>query len=250
VRVELAGISFDDIGTERTVALIREWSADGSNGFVCTPNVDYVVRADRDPDFREALEAARIRVPDGMGVVYGSRIAGRPISQTVTGRLLPEALIGAVPRPADLPIALFGGEPGVAEGAAERLTAMGATVAAAFGPGMNFVVGSSEDARCVTRLKESSASVFFVGLGAPKQEIWMARHWTELPGVLVGIGAGLDVLAGRVPEAPRWMTGVGLEWLFRLAHEPRRLARRYLWDDPQFFVWMLQSRLLSHASRR
>lgn len=238
----IAGIEFHDIGFAPTVDRIIEWARSGKRGYVCTPNVDYIVRSRRDPAFRDSILAADLRVPDGMWVIYGSRIAGRPLRATVTGRLLPQAVVRAM-GDGQLPIALFGGPPGVAEGAAERLRANGALVVEAFGPGMDFVIGSEEDAVAVERIKRSGARIVFVGLGAPKQEGWMLRHRDELDVVLVGIGAGLDVLAGRVREAPSWMTRTGMEWAFRLAHEPRRLARRYLVDDPRFLWWMARERI-------
>jgi exopolysaccharide biosynthesis WecB/TagA/CpsF family protein len=77
----------------------------------------------------------------------------------------------------------------------------------------------------------------------------MARHAGELPAVLIGVGAAVDILAGRSPAAPAWMTRRGVEWTFRLIHEPRRLARRYLWDDPRFFWWMLQQRVSRRGGR-
>jgi N-acetylglucosaminyldiphosphoundecaprenol N-acetyl-beta-D-mannosaminyltransferase len=109
---------------------------------------------------------------------------------------------------------------------------------------MNFEIGSPEDVALTSELRSSGAGVVFVSLGAPRQAIWMARHTADLPNsVLVGVGAAVDVLAGRVSAAPVWMTRVGLEWLYRLLHEPRRLARRYLVDDPRFFLWVLGQRL-------
>jgi N-acetylglucosaminyldiphosphoundecaprenol N-acetyl-beta-D-mannosaminyltransferase len=78
----------------------------------------------------------------------------------------------------------------------------------------------------------------------------MARHASELPAVLVGVGAAVDVIAGRSPSAPAWMTRRGIEWAFRLVHEPRRLARRYLWDDPRFFWWMVRQRARRGRGRR
>jgi len=108
---------------------------------------------------------------------------------------------------------------------------------------MKFVVGSDEDREATARLLASPARVIFVALGAPKQELWMERHAPELHDrVLVGVGAAVDVLGGRVREAPQWVTAYGLEWLFRLAQEPRRLSRRYIWDDPRFLWWMVQAR--------
>ncbi len=116
-------------------------------------------------------------------------------------------------------------------------------VADAFAPPVGFAIDSDADREALHRLQGTDAAVIFVGLGAPKQELWMARHANDLPGrVLVGVGSAIDVLAGEVPEAPRWMTRVGAEWLFRLAHEPRRLARRYLIDDPRFLWWMARTR--------
>lgn len=237
----IAGIPFNDIGFAATVERIVGWARDRSYGYVCTPNVDYIVRARREPDFRLALLDARLRVPDGMGVIYGSRLTGRPLARSVTGRLLPPAVVAAV-RADPLPIAVFGGRAGVAHRAAAALERRGAVIADAFGPPMGFRVGSDDDARATARLAASGARIVFVGLGAPRQELWMRRVHTELESVLVGVGAGVDVLAGEVREAPPWMTRVGLEWLFRLAQEPRRLGRRYLVDDPRFFWWMLRAR--------
>ena len=107
---------------------------------------------------------------------------------------------------------------------------------------MGFVVGSDEDIELTRQLRDSGADVIFVCLGAPLQELWMARHTSELPAVLIGVGAAADVLGGKSPPAPAWMTRLGLEWAFRLSHEPRRLTPRYIFDDPRFFWWMLRQR--------
>jgi N-acetylglucosaminyldiphosphoundecaprenol N-acetyl-beta-D-mannosaminyltransferase len=240
--VEIDGLPIHAVSFDRAADLIASWAGDGSGGYVCTPNVDHIVKARRDPAFRRALEGARLRVPDGMGIVYGSRIAGTALAGTVTGRLLPAA-VGRRLTQAGQSIALFGGPPGVAEHAMVALHHEGIDVAAAITPPMGLVPRSEADAEAVRRLRESGARAVFVSLGAPKQELWMAAHEGELPGVvLVGVGAALDVIGGRFRAAPPWMTRLGLEWLFRLANEPRRLARRYLWDDPRFFLWMAQAR--------
>jgi N-acetylglucosaminyldiphosphoundecaprenol N-acetyl-beta-D-mannosaminyltransferase len=110
------------------------------------------------------------------------------------------------------------------------------------------VIGSDSDARLLEQVAESGSRLVLVALGAPRQERWMAAHRDALGGrVLVGIGAGLDIVAGRFREAPRWMTRTGLEWVFRLAQEPRRLARRYLVDDPAIFAWALRQRIRSRS---
>jgi exopolysaccharide biosynthesis WecB/TagA/CpsF family protein len=238
--VNLAGIPIHNTTFADAVALIAGWVRDGSGGTVCTPNVDHLVKARRQPEFRDALLSMRLRVPDGMGIVYGSRIAGTPLKGTVTGRLLPEAL--AAELGPDTGLAIFGGRPGVAEAAARALSKRGARVDAALAPRMGFQVGSEEDVELTRQLRESGARVVFVCLGAPRQELWIARHASELDAVLIGVGAAVDVLAGRSPSAPAWMTRLGLEWAFRLSHEPRRLTPRYVWDDPRFFWWMVRQR--------
>jgi N-acetylglucosaminyldiphosphoundecaprenol N-acetyl-beta-D-mannosaminyltransferase len=245
--VQIGSIWLDDVTTAEHDAQVEAWLAEpaASPRYVCTPNVDYVIRSGRDPIFRAAINAANLRVPDGMWIVYASRIAGRPLRGTVTGRLILPRLAGYC-RDKGLTMALMGAGPGVAAAAAERLRAdyPGLEINHAMTPPKPFVVGSSEDAAIMARLRADPPALLFVALGAPKQEIWMKTHAAELaPMVLIGVGAALDVVAGRVKEAPRWMTRTGLEWLFRLAQEPRRLARRYLWDDPRIIGWAVATRL-------
>jgi len=238
--VDITGIPIHNVTFDQTVKLIAGWVADGSRGTVSTPNVDHVVKSRRHPAFRAAVMSMRLRVPDGMGIVYGSRIAGTPLKGTVTGRLLPEALAAELgPK---VGIAIFGGKPGAAEAAGQALEKQGARILAALAPGMGFVVGSDEDLELTRQLRESGADIVFVCLGAPLQELWMVRHASELPAVLIGVGAAADVLGGMSAPAPAWMTRLGLEWAFRLYHEPRRLTPRYILDDPRFFWWMLKQR--------
>jgi len=238
----IAGIPVHDVTFDEAADLITGWGREGSGGYVYTPNVDDVVKAAKMPAFHRAVLGARLRVPDGMGIIYGARIAGTYLRGTVTGRKLPMA-VGLRLASEGLGIALFGGAPRTAELAAASLARHGVRVADAFGPPMGFQVGSRDDAAATERLRASGANVVFVGLGAPKQALWMERRVQDLDRtVLVGVGAAIDVLAGRIAPAPDWMTRVGLEWAFRLAMEPKRLAKRYLVDDPRFFWWMLRER--------
>ncbi len=244
--VAIANLTLHDVdpdGADRTLAA---WLTDPASGrVVCTPNVDYVVRCRRDASFRDAVQSCDLRVPDGMWIVYASRLAGRPLRASVTGRLL-------VPRMASYcrdrgrAIALVGAGPRVAQDAAARLQGdfPGLHVTQTITPPTPFIVGSDEDQAIVQRLAADLPAIIFVALGAPRQELWMARHRDALaPAILIGVGQAFDVLAGRVREAPAWMTRVGLEWAFRLAQEPRRLARRYLVDDPWILWWALRTRL-------
>jgi N-acetylglucosaminyldiphosphoundecaprenol N-acetyl-beta-D-mannosaminyltransferase len=245
--VAIGDLMLDNHTPAEADAIIESWAhqPDGRGRFVCTPNVDYVVRARRDPSFRGAVNAADLRVPDGMWIVYASRIAGRPLRATVTGRLLLPRLATTC-RDHGLAIGIIGAGPGIAEAAARNLRASnpGLEVWHAISPPARFVVDSAADREIVREIAARPPSILFVALGAPKQEVWMQRHVADFPdSVLIGVGAGVDIVAGRFRVAPSWMTRVGLEWLFRLAQEPRRLAHRYLVDDPWILWWAIRTRL-------
>ena len=244
--VQIGSIFLDNVTAGEADAQIKAWLGEGetSGRYVCTPNVDYVIQSGRDPVFRAAINEASLRVPDGMWIVYSSRLAGRPLRGTVTGRLM-------VPRFAEycagkgLTLGLMGAGPGVAQAAAGKLRAdyPALLITQVITPPKPFVVGSPEDAAILATLKADRPALLFVALGAPRQEVWMNAHAAELaPTVVIGVGAALDVVSGKVREAPHWMTRIGLEWLFRLAQEPRRLSRRYLWDDPRILGWALATR--------
>ena len=126
----------------------------------------------------------------------------------------------------------------------ERLRELGGNVVAAVNPAMGFEIGGTADEEATRTLVAANPSVLIVGLGAPKQERWMAAHAAQFPHtVMLGLGQTIDVLGGRVPTAPGWMTRVGLEWAFRMLRDPVRIGRRVFVDDPPFFWWMLRARL-------
>jgi N-acetylglucosaminyldiphosphoundecaprenol N-acetyl-beta-D-mannosaminyltransferase len=243
--VSVGELTIHDVRFDEAVRRIQRWATERSGGYVCTPNADYVVRSRHDAEFRGAIQQARLRVPDGMWMVYASRIAGRGLHGTVTGRLLLPA-VAEVAADQGLRIALFGAGAGVAQRVGEVLMRNHPQlqVVAAVTPPTPFQIGSAPDQAAVDAIRDANPDILFVALGAPKQEIWMQRHGAELSGaVAVGVGGAFDIVAGRFREAPRWMTRYGFEWLFRLAQEPRRLARRYLLDDPWILWWAIRIRL-------
>ncbi len=249
ILIREAGVSVHDVTFDEAVALILAWARDGSGGYVSTPNVDHLVRAKRDPAFRELMRGARLRVPDGMGLIYGARLAGTPFRGKVTGRLLPEALI-RVGGPDTPPIAMIGGRDDAPQKATQRLRDLGGTVVAAVSPPMGFEIGGPVDQEAVETLKAADPRIVIVGFGAPRQETWMARHQADLPrAVMLGLGQTVDILGDRVPAAPQWMTRIGLEWAFRMMRDPKRIGRRVFIDDPPFFTWMLRERLRRRRGR-
>lgn len=215
---------------------------------VCT--VHSVMTARRDPVLREALRSAEIATPDGMPLVWTLRRTTNPSQQRVYGPdLMRRALIqsgdrgwkhflyGSTPQTLDLLLA------SIAEIAPD------AEIVGAYSP--PFAPPSAEqDAADAERIRSSGADIVWVGLGMPKQELWMHRMSSALPGMaLVGVGAAFDFIAGTVDEAPGWMMRSGLEWLYRLSKEPRRLWRRYIWNNPYFMI-LVTKQLIGHRLAR
>lgn len=243
VEVPNTGVAVHNVTFDEAVGLIVRWAREGSGGYVSTPNVDHLVRAHREPDFQALVRGARLRLPDGMGLIYGMRLRGHRLRGAVHGRLLPEAIVRAT-APDSPPLAMIGGRDDAPQKASERLTALGGNVVAAVNPPMGFEIGGPADVEATRTLVAAAPRVLIVGFGAPRQERWMARHAAEFPNtVMLGLGQTIDVLGGRVPAAPSWMTRVGLEWAFRMLRDPLRIGRRVFVDDPPFFWWMLRARL-------
>jgi len=214
--------------------------ASGRGGAVYTPNVDHVIIAERSPEFRAAYAAAALCVADGMPIVWASRLLGCPLPERVAGSDLMLPLAGrAAAR--GWRVYLIGAGPGIAEEAARRLRGdLGVDVVGTDSPRIRIDGAPDDSAAALERLTAARPDLVLVAFGAPKQELWIHRNAGALGGaVALGVGACLDFLAGRVRRAPRWMARSGLEWLYRLAVEPRRMWRRYLVDDPRFVavVW-------------
>ena len=212
--------------------------AGGRGGAVFTPNVDHVVKAEHDAELRAAYGAADLCLADGMPLVWASRLLGPPLPERIAGSDFMAPLL-QLAASRGWGVYLLGGAPGSAQLAADVIgRSFGARVVGAEGPEIDLrVPGEKGGAAALARIQRARPELILVGLGAPKQEVWIQRHRAELaPAVAVGVGASIDFLAGRVPRAPRWMARTGLEWAYRLSREPRRLARRYLVEDPEFLV--------------
>lgn len=249
-RVDLFGIRLDNLTLEGALERVRDFLR-GSNGhYVVTPNVDHVVRLQRDPEFREIYGRASLVVPDGMPLVWASRLLGRPLRERITGTDLvrPVCRLAAEEGAS---VFFLGGNPGVAEKAAAALSRElpGLQVAGAYGPAFGFDSDPDEDRRVVETIRRSKPDILFVCLGSPKQERWIARHLEELPvKAAFCVGSALDYPAGMARRAPAWMRAAGLEWLWRLGLEPRRLARRYLVEDLAFVKIFMKEWVRLHAA--
>ena len=212
--------------------------AERGGGMTCVATVHMVMEAFDDPAFQRIVNAAELVTSDGMPLVWALRALGLRDAERVYGPdLTPLVCEGAARR--GLPVGFVGGSPALLARLAARLgerfpdLEIAFSFAPPFGP-----APERPDPDLVRAVESSGAKLLFVGLGCPKQERWMAAYREALPCALVGVGAAFDFLAGAKPVAPDWMKRAGLEWLFRLACEPRRLARRYLWHNPRFAARM------------
>ncbi len=251
-RVRIGHASIDDLTLSEGLQTIAELVAQGRGGTVCTPNVDHVVLLEEDARLREAYASASLVCADGMPIVWASHLLGTPLRAKVSGSDLigPLMQLAAVSR---WRVYLLGGGAGVAERAAERLTrdARGLAIVGCDARAIDLDRDPPTHDELVADLRAARPDLVLVALGCPKQEILMHRIASAVrPAVCVGVGAGLDFLAGLVPRAPRWVSAAGLEWLYRLSREPRRLWRRYLLRDPGFALILLREFRAAANQRR
>ncbi len=228
---ELAGVRIDSVDLESAVGRIESAISDRSPIQIATVNLDFLVRAQRSSELRKVLSRCELNVADGMPVVWLSRLAGRPLpGRTAGSDLIPLALGRLAAKGAR--VFLFGGERAVALEAGRRLEeAYPGLVVAGHCEPPHAAIDRMPNRSIVNLIRAARPDVLLVALGNPKQELWIARHRDELGvSVAIGVGCTLDLLAGKSRRAPRWMQTTGLEWLFRLAQEPRRLFMRYFVD--------------------
>lgn len=203
-------------------------------GYVVAANVHVVTTALWDNDYRQVLQQAKLVTPDGMPLVWGLRLLGFPQQQRVYGPDLMLALCDRLSR-SNLSMYLYGGTPETLDLLQVNLLQRfpGLAIAGSYSPPFRPPTSAEEQAD-IDRIHQSGAKLVFVALGCPKQEQWMARQQGKLQAVAIGVGAAFAFHAGTVRQAPRWMMRHGLEWLYRLWVEPRRLWKRYAISNPTF----------------
>ncbi|HSK37209.1 MAG TPA: WecB/TagA/CpsF family glycosyltransferase, partial [Actinomycetota bacterium] len=205
----------------------------GESRYVCVATVNNLIEGVDDPGYNALMEQADLVTPDGMPLVWGLRLLGVRDASRVYGPDLTPLVCEAAAR-RGVPVGFYGGQEDVLDELAAALTARypGLRVAYRWSPPFRPLT-AAEEARVTDELARSGTRVLFVGLGTPKQERWMAAH-KGLPMVMLGVGAAFDFLSGRKRQARPVLQRLGLEWLHRLAHEPRRLWKRYLYRNPRF----------------
>lgn len=241
--VPLFGMQVSRLSLRAAVDELLDWCSqprDTVCRYVVTPNVDHAVMFQRRSDVRAAYAAASLVLADGAPIVWASRLLRKRLPERVAGSDLVPRLFASTQRP--LRVFLLGAAPGVADQAAARIARQwpAVDVVGTCSPPPGFEHDPREDARVLSVVAAAAPDLLVVGLGAPKQELWVHRHHQELAAkVAICAGATIDFLAGHRRRSPRWMQRVGLEWLHRVLSEPRRLAGRYArdaWVFPQL-LW-------------
>ncbi|TDB89600.1 glycosyltransferase [Actinomadura sp. KC216] len=236
-RIVLRGVPFDALTEEQVVERVAAGVAGGAGGHLVTPNIDIVRQARRDAEARSLVTGADLVVADGTPILWGARLARRPLPARVTGASLIWTLSEAMARDGRSIYLLGGGAPGVPERAGEVLAERypGLRVAGASAPPMGFDRDADQVAAVAADLAAAKPDLVFVGLGFPRQDRLITVLRPALPGAwFVGCGAAIPFAAGEIERAPEWMQRSGLEWLHRLASEPRRLFSRYILHDLPF----------------
>jgi N-acetylglucosaminyldiphosphoundecaprenol N-acetyl-beta-D-mannosaminyltransferase len=238
------GVAVSAVNMRSAVEDIREAIRDRKSGYVCVTGVHGVMESQRDPALRSIHNAAQMVVPDGMPLVWLSKAAGHRQVDRVYG---PDLMLEVCAQSVEWGARHFfyGGNDGVADMLAHRLCERfpGLQVVGTFSPPFR-PLSQGEDREIIDMINAQLPDIVWVGLGTPKQERWMAEHLGRLTApVMLGVGAAFDFHAGLKPQAPRWMQRSGLEWLFRLVTEPRRLWRRYLRNNPAFVALVAAQKL-------
>jgi N-acetylglucosaminyldiphosphoundecaprenol N-acetyl-beta-D-mannosaminyltransferase len=239
IRTNILGVHVSAINMDQALQTIDGWLTRRESRYVCVTPAHVVMDAYWNPRLRPILNRSGMTTPDGMSIVWLLKLHGQSTVSRVCGTDLMREIcrVSATRRWRHF---FYGGAPGVADGLSDRLRAdfPGLPVAGAYSPPFRPLT-ETEDRAVVERINASRADIVWIGISSPRQDQWMSEHLGKIDApVMIGVGAAFDFLSGRKPQAPRWIQRAGMEWLFRLASEPRRLWRRYA-QYPLFIILVL-----------
>jgi len=249
-KVNLLGIDIDNISFEQAVHIIISLAKTNGNHFVVTPNVDHLMKLQHDSEFRNVYSRASLVVPDGQPLIWAARFLGTPFKAKISGSdLFPKLCEASAYN--NLRIFFLGGRPKAADICSDKLKILfpSIQIVGTYCPDFGFEKIESENSKIIGLISAAAPHILFVALGAPKQEKWIFHHKKRyhVP-VSIGVGASLDFYSGLVSRAPFLLRNIGLEWLWRVASEPRRLWRRYLIEDIKFFKMVLNQYRMEKSS--
>lgn len=228
------GMRVDATSYEDASRRVVRWACEGRPAYVCVATVHMTMEAFDSAAFRQVVNGADLVTPDGRPLVWALRSLGVRGASQVRGTDLTTHVVERAARE-NVPIGLYGGTPELLEAFVRMLRKRypGVRVVCQIAPPFR-PLRPEEDEAVTREIVASGARILFVGIGCPKQERWMVAHKGRIPAVMLGVGAAFDFHTGRVRQAPHWMQVAGLEWVFRLLMDPRRLWRRYAKHNPRF----------------
>ncbi len=239
-KVKIANLLINNITLDKFLTHLQ-------SGVIFTPNVDHLMMLQSDKEFYNLYQKADYTICDSKLLQLASKFLGTPIIEKISGSDLFPAFYNYHRNNLDIKIFLLGAMHDVAQKAAININehVKRNIVIDYFSPSYGFENNEEECQEIIKRICNSGATVLAVGVGAPKQEKWIMKYKDEMPNVKIfmGIGATIDFEAGHIKRAPKWMSNIGLEWLYRLISEPKRLWKRYLIDDIPFFTLILKQKL-------
>lgn len=243
-RQTILGMEVDTVSTEDVLLRVFEWAQSESGKYICVSNVHQCMETFDDPGFRNVVNSADLVIPDSQVLGFAQGFLGYGRSREIVrgvdlmGRLCEEAASRHVP------IAIYGGSeaslPLLVQALRVRYPSI--NIACAISPPFRELSRNELDSHA-SDIRKSGARLLFVGIGCPKQEKWMHDQARKLPVVMIGVGAAFDFIAGVTRPSPRWIHRLGLEWLYRLLIEPRRLWKRYLKHNPRFVYHLIRQKL-------
>lgn len=246
-KIDLLGMDFDNFSKQELLSNLRK-------GVIFTPNVDHLMKLRRDPDFVSVYQKADFKVCDSQVLMYASKFLGKPLKAKLSGSDIFPWFCEYHRHNENIEIFMLGGREGVAREAQKRINEKigRQIVVGEYSPPYGFESNPAECSKIVDIIRASSANVLVVCLGAPKQEKWIATYRDQLPNVdiFMAVGAVVDFEAGTKPRAPQYVSELGLEWLYRLVCEPRRLWKRYLIEGMPFVGLVLAEKMKQIRPRR
>ena len=246
-RMKFMNTEIDNLTMDEALAKMDDLIKKDNNSYVVTPNVDHIIQLERGSELVEVYKHADLILTDGKPLIWISKYYGTPIKEKISGSdLFPRLCELAAQK--GYTMYFLGAAEGVAAKAAEHLKTKypGLQVVGTYSPPYGFEKDEAELDKIIKQIKEVHPHILITGLGSPKQELFILHHREELGVPLsLGLGASLDFEAGNIKRAPKWMSDHGLEWLYRLTQEPKRLAKRYLVDDTKILGMAIKYRKVS-----
>ena len=239
-RVNILDIPIDNLSKKELLEQLQ-------SGIVFTPNVDHIIKLTKDQEFMRSYLSADYKVCDSQILMYVSKFLGTPIKQKISGSDLFPAFYNYHKDNEEIKVFLLGADKGVARKAQEKINSkVGRTIiVSSHSPSYGFENNEKECREIIEMINQSEATVLAIGVGTPKQEKWIYKYKEDMPDIKIflAVGATIDFEADNIKRAPKWMSDSGLEWLYRMLYEPKRLGKRYLLEDLPFFWLILKQKL-------